>query len=214
MSGDTEKWTKTETRTVIKYLVQKKMKPTEIHEDLVNTLGECAPSYSTTKKWAAEFKRGRLSIEDDPRSGRPQSAVTEENIKKVHKKVLENRRLKVSDVAEDLDISVGSIYEILTTHLHMKKLSARWVPRLLSDEQKRDRAKVCRSNLAILRRNRKNFLRCLVTGDETWVHYVTPETKKQSNNGNTMAHHVLRKRRWKNQLERSWHQFSRIKRVF
>jgi hypothetical protein len=52
-----------------------------IHEDLVNTLVVCAPSHSTSAKWEAEFKRGRLSI-DDPRSGRPKSgsSSTEEMI--------------------------------------------------------------------------------------------------------------------------------------
>ena len=41
------------------------MSAREIHEDVMKTLGNESPSYSTVKKWAAEFKRGRESIEDD-----------------------------------------------------------------------------------------------------------------------------------------------------
>ena len=32
------------------------------------------------KKWAAKFKRGRESIEDDGRSGRPKGATADENV--------------------------------------------------------------------------------------------------------------------------------------
>ena len=35
---------------------------------------------STVQEWAAEFMRGRESLEDDPRSGHPATATTEENI--------------------------------------------------------------------------------------------------------------------------------------
>jgi len=33
-------------------------------------------SHLRVKKWAAEFERGRTSLEDDPREGRPKSANT------------------------------------------------------------------------------------------------------------------------------------------
>jgi transposase len=35
---------------------------------------DSSPFFSTIKKWAAEFKRGRTSLEDDPREGRTKSA--------------------------------------------------------------------------------------------------------------------------------------------
>ena len=45
-------------RAVIKYFCKKGMPPKEIHEDFMVTIGKESPSYSTVKKWAAEFKRG------------------------------------------------------------------------------------------------------------------------------------------------------------
>ena len=58
---------KLEIRTVIKYFCKKGMPPKKIHEDFMETLRKESPSYSTVKKWAAEFKRGRENIEDDER---------------------------------------------------------------------------------------------------------------------------------------------------
>ena len=62
---------KKESRAVIKYLHKKGMKTKEIHDDMVKTLGEDSPCYSTVKKWVADFKRGRESTDDDARTGRP-----------------------------------------------------------------------------------------------------------------------------------------------
>ena len=53
-------------REVIQYLHKKGLTPKDIHNDMVATLGKDAPSYATVKRWVAEFKRGRQSLEDDP----------------------------------------------------------------------------------------------------------------------------------------------------
>ena len=53
---------KLEIRAVIKYFCKKGMPPNEIHEDFMETLGKEPPSYSTVKKWAAEFKRGERAF--------------------------------------------------------------------------------------------------------------------------------------------------------
>ena len=41
-----------------------------------------------------------MSTEDDARSGRPKEAVTDENIKKVHKIIFDNRKVKLIEIAE------------------------------------------------------------------------------------------------------------------
>ena len=45
------------------------------------------------KKWAAHFKKGKESLEDDDRCGRPTTSTTEKNISHVHKVVMDVRRL-------------------------------------------------------------------------------------------------------------------------
>ena len=59
----TDKMVKVEVRAVIKYRCKMRMSPKEIHEEFIETLGKESPFYSTMKKWAAEFSRGRESIE-------------------------------------------------------------------------------------------------------------------------------------------------------
>ena len=100
---------------------------------------DSSPSFSTIKKWAAEFKRDR--IEDDPREGRPKSAPPPEIIEQVHDVVLDDRRMKVREIADTTGISKECVRYILHEELDMKKLCARWVPRSLTEYQKRTRMK-------------------------------------------------------------------------
>ena len=74
------KWT---VGTVTKYFCKKGMSLKEIHDDFIKTLGDESPSYSRVKKWAAEFRTGRDSMEDNARSGHPKEASTNENIELV-----------------------------------------------------------------------------------------------------------------------------------
>lgn len=62
-----------------------------LHEDMSITLGKDAPSYSTMKRWAAEYKHGRESLEDDPCPGRPVMLATPEIIQRIHDMVMTNR---------------------------------------------------------------------------------------------------------------------------
>jgi transposase len=43
-------------------------------------MGTLLLRFSTIKKWAAEFKRGCTSLENDPREGRPKSATTQKSL--------------------------------------------------------------------------------------------------------------------------------------
>ncbi|XP_023224988.1 putative uncharacterized protein FLJ37770, partial [Centruroides sculpturatus] len=167
-------------RAVIKYLTKKGLTPSHIKADMDEVLGESAPSYTTVKKWTALFKSGRESVKHDPRSGRPSTAVTEENIDKVHNLVLADRRLKTREIAETTGISVNQVHHVLTENLGMMQVSARWVPHLLTAEQKRVRTLMSKECLDFYQKNPQDFLRRFVTTDETWIHYYTPETKEQS----------------------------------
>ena len=86
---------KNELRGVIKYFNLKKLTRKEIYDDMMNTLGDYAPSYTMVKKWAAEFKRGRESIEVDLRPERPSTSSSDEIVQKARDLVNEDRRIKI-----------------------------------------------------------------------------------------------------------------------
>jgi len=75
---------KIEYRVFRKFFVKEGLTPNKIHSKFIKVYVDSSPSFSTIKKWAAEFKRGRTSLEDDPREGSPKSAKTPEIIVQVH----------------------------------------------------------------------------------------------------------------------------------
>lgn len=171
---------KNELRAVIKFLYLKKLSTKDILSEMLLVLGDSAVSYPTVKKWVATFKRGVGSTEDATRSGRPPTSINEEQVNQAESMVYADRRVTVRCVAQTLRISIGSADAILTNNLRMKKVSARWVPRMLTPEQKQCRAQISQQLLERFRTNPDGFLSRLVTQDETWVHHFDPESKRQS----------------------------------
>ena len=104
-------------RYVIQYFHLKGLNPTNIKAELDFTLGVSAPSFTTIKYWVAELKRNRTSCQDEHRSGRSTEVNTTEMVKKIHKIVLNDRRLEVRELADMVGISKSSVHRILAQNL-------------------------------------------------------------------------------------------------
>jgi len=138
-----------------------------IHDDMLATLGDNAPVYSVVKIWLAEFKRGRNSVEDEHCLGRHKNAASTENVQIVNDMLKKDRRLTIWHIVETTDIHATTVYRIVSDDLGMKKVSACWVPRMLTDEQKQNRVDVCTDLLCRLQAQPQIFLDRIVTQDET-----------------------------------------------
>ena len=90
----------------------------------------------TVFRWVKAFKAGKFSVEDDTSPGRPKTSVTKTNITAVKIVVEQDARLSVKDIASCTGISEGSVQTILKKHLDLRKVCARWVPHLLTEEQR------------------------------------------------------------------------------
>jgi len=143
MSGDVRDFNNIETRTVIKFFSPLQGKaPKEIHAILTETLEEHAPSCATVKNWVAQFKHGDFSNRDAPRPGRPKTVTTPDIIDQIHELMLEDRRILAKSIAEQLGISPERVGSIIHEYLDMRKLSAKWVPKCLNEDQKRQRCQL------------------------------------------------------------------------
>jgi len=111
--------------------------PKKIHAILKETLGEYAPSYATVKNLVARFKRGDFSTCVAPRPGRPKRVTTPEIIDQIHELILEDRRISPKSIAKQLGISSERVVSIIHEDWDMRKLSAKWVPKCLNADQKR-----------------------------------------------------------------------------
>jgi transposase len=97
----------------MKYLFLKGNSAKKIYDDMLVTLDDTRPSYSTVKNWVARFRTGHLSTEDEERSGEQTQVTIPENVDAIHSMILENRKIYTKKIAETLAISrerVGYVY--------------------------------------------------------------------------------------------------------
>ncbi|XP_014770577.1 uncharacterized protein LOC106869368 [Octopus bimaculoides] len=102
-------------------------------------------------------------LEDDARSGRSARSVTPENVEKIHQLVHEDRWSALA----------GNPY----VELNMQLLSAKFVPYLLTTEQKGHRIKVY-YDLRQRTSDDPSFMSRIIPGDESWVYGYGPEMKQ------------------------------------
>jgi hypothetical protein len=123
--------------------------------------------------------QGRTNVDDDERSGPLSTSTTPEKIAKVCEAILADHRQTIHDVYEIVGLSYRTVQHILADNLNMRHISAIFVLRLLSDNQKAHCISVCRE-LKQQARDNPNFISNIITSDETWVYGYDPETKQQS----------------------------------
>ncbi|UYV70135.1 hypothetical protein LAZ67_7001931 [Cordylochernes scorpioides] len=99
--------------------------------------------------------------------------------RRLEKMILANRRITVREVAEDLNISIGSCHSIFINDLGMRRVAAKFVPKLLNCDQKQHRMNIANEMLDSVRDD-PNLLQRVITGDKAWVYGYEVETKAQS----------------------------------
>ena len=169
-----------ETQAVIKffYPARQGAKGNSRHSER-NTMGTCT-IVGHRQNWVAHFKSGNFSTYDAPRPGRSKTVTNPEIIDQIHEIIFEERRISAKSIAEQVGISRERVESIIHEDLDMRKLSAKWVPKCLKADQKRQ---LCQSSEQIwnfFRRDPNYILSRMVTMDETCLFHHDPGTKQQS----------------------------------
>jgi hypothetical protein len=85
----------------------------------------------------------------------------------------------VGEIAEECNILIGSCHDILTTKLEIYRVVSKFVPRLLTQDQ-RDSHVVISQELLDHASEDENFLKRIIIDNETWIYGYDVETKMQS----------------------------------
>jgi len=126
-----------------------------------------APSYEFVKKWVALLNSDRERVEYDPRSGRPITALTDENILAVGEIVEDNPYVTYAKIEALNLLYPPKIHSILHDHLRLRKIESRSVPNDLTNKKNMNEFGICQGNLAKIN-NRSLRLCNIITGDELW----------------------------------------------
>ena len=95
----------------------------ECLQTLQKALGDEAPSQTMIHKWFARFRCGSVSLDDDDREGRPNSAITDTTVAAVRRLLDEDRRVTIREIEKYVGISDSGSVTILHDHLGMRKVS-------------------------------------------------------------------------------------------
>ena len=113
-------------------------------------------------EWHKRFHEGRTDVKDDERSRRPTTTKTTNNIREIEKIVQEDRRLSIRPIAERMSIDKETVWQVLHENLHMTKVCAQVVSKLLTSDQKEKRQEICADILKQIEEKPK-FLDSVIT---------------------------------------------------
>jgi hypothetical protein len=88
--------------------------------------------------------------------------------------------MTVPELSQEVGIRMRSVEEVVHSELVVSKVSTRRVPRLLTTEQREGYSVAVTQLSQQYEREGSEFLDSVVTSEETWAHYLTPESKRAS----------------------------------
>jgi hypothetical protein len=100
-----------------------------------HAFGDDAMGATQIKELFNRFEDGRTLADSDQRSGRPSTSRHANVIENVRSLILEDHRSTIREIADEVGISTGSAHSIVTENLHMCRVVAKFVPKLLSQER-------------------------------------------------------------------------------
>ena len=135
MSRDERDFNNFETRAVIKYFFHARQ-GAEGNSSQSDIRGICSIACDR-QKLIGPLKRRWIFARDARRPGQPKTLSAQVIIDQIHELILEDRRIWSKSVSEQLGISRERVGSNIREDLDMRNLSAKWVPKCLYADQKR-----------------------------------------------------------------------------
>ena len=102
---------------------------------LAVAFGASTMNRTQVQLWYNRFKEGREDVKDNARPGRPSTSATDDNIEAAKKMISDNRRITITEVADDVVISSSSCQAIFADVVGMKYAPEKIIPKLQNFEQ-------------------------------------------------------------------------------
>ena len=134
-------------------------------------------------EWHKRSKEGRESVSDDERCGRNKEVRTPELIGQIKNVMDENRRVSLEAISAQFDASVGTVHTIIIEELKMRKIFARFVPRVHREDQKERRCRDSREMVELINSDPA----VLVTCNESWIYCYDPDPRDTVPSGSMLA---------------------------
>ena len=158
-----------EQRFAIKFMHKEGETAINTYNRLRAVYGEHCISRTQSFLWFKRFRDGRMSTDNDTRSGRPATAVYDENVKEVDNLIRSDRRVRVKDIMSTLNIGANAANRIIHERLGFSKVCARWIPRHLTDDNKETRRTICQDLFEQYEKEGDGFLRRIITATQASV---------------------------------------------
>jgi len=155
---------KMEQRANIKFCLKLGKPGAETFEMIRHAYGNESMSCVRCFEWHAHFKKGRTSLKDNKRSGQPSTSSKPKNVETIRRLGHEDRRRTIKDIAAIPNVSYRTVQTILMCDLNMRRVAAKFMPRLLTPEQKEHRVAICQA-LRQLALDDPSFMSRVITGD-------------------------------------------------
>ncbi|GFT62250.1 mariner Mos1 transposase [Nephila pilipes] len=82
------------------------------------------------------FENGETHINEVESEGMTSTATNSEIAARVNECILENGRITIDEISNELDISHGSVHKIIADHLQFHELFSQWELRLMTEKHK------------------------------------------------------------------------------
>ena len=116
-----------EQRINIKFCVKICKSASETLALLTVAYGEYDRKKWSVFEWHRRFKEGREDVQDDPRSGQPETQRTDANVDRVRTLVRSDRGLGVRATAEELNMNRETVRQIVQEDLGMRNIPAKQI---------------------------------------------------------------------------------------